>query len=150
VEERILLNDCIKGFILDGFPRTITQANNFDKIIIKNNIKIKSVIQIDVPKGILLKRITGRQVCKGCSKVYNKYFEPFPKNGCLECREKNFFTRSDDDENAFKNVRIKKYNNETKPLVNYYMKKKLLHCISGVGSANEISRKIFKFIKSTK
>ena len=74
VEERIKKEDCRSGFILDGYPRTILQANSFEKIIKKINIKINNVIQIDLPEDILLKRIIGRQECKNCSKIYNKYF----------------------------------------------------------------------------
>ena len=148
VEERILLEDCKNGFILDGFPRTIIQAYNFEKILKKNNISIKSVIQINVDYEILIKRIVGRQVCKKCNKIYNKYSDPFPKNGCYECGEKNIMTRSDDDEDAFKNVRLKKYNEETMPLIEYYKKKNQLYSIDGSSSADKIAEKILKFIKS--
>jgi len=147
IEERILFDDCNKGFILDGFPRTITQANNFDKISLKNNILIKSVIQIDVPEDMLLKRIAGRQVCKKCFRIYNKYFNPFPKNGCRICGERDIIIRNDDNENAFRNVRLKKYYEETRPLLNFYRGRKLLHFIYGVGSTEEIARNIFKFVQ---
>ena len=150
VEQRILFDDCNKGFILDGFPRTVTQANNFDKIIEENNILIKGVIQIDVPEDILLRRITGRQVCKNCFKIYNKYFNPFPKNGCQICREKDIITRNDDNEDAFRNVRLKKYYEETRPLLDYYSSKNLLHCVDGVGSIEKIAEKIFNFVEGAK
>ena len=150
VEQRILLDDCNKGFILDGFPRTIIQANNFDKIIKEKHILINSVIQIDVPEDILLKRITGRQVCKNCFKIYNKYFNPFPNNGCQICGEKDIITRNDDNENAFRNVRLKKYYEETEPLLGYYSSKKLLYRVDGAGSADKIAEKIFKFTLESK
>ena len=149
VEQRILFDDCNKGFILDGFPRTITQANNFDKIIREKHILIKSVIQIDVPENILLKRITGRQVCKKCFKIYNKYFNPFPKNGCKICGAKDIITRNDDNENAFRNVRLKKYQEETRPLLDYYSNNSLLYRVDGAGSVDKIAEKIFKFSQDT-
>ena len=150
VEQRILLNDCNKGFILDGFPRTITQANNFDKIIGEKHILIKNVIQIDVPEDLLIRRITGRQVCKNCFKTYNKYFNPFPKNGCGICGEKSIITRNDDNEEAFRKVRLKKYYEETRPLLDYYSSKNLLHSVDGVGSTEKIAEKIFKFVQESK
>ena len=149
VKDRINLKDCNQGFILDGFPRTIMQANNFDSILIKKKIKIDLVIQINVSKDVLLKRIVGRQICKKCSKIFNKYFNPFPKRGCglKGCKEKNIFTRSDDEKNAFKNVRLKKYEEESRPLLNYYKKKKILHIINGIGTSLEISKSIYKLVQ---
>lgn len=147
VEERIKKEDCRSGFILDGYPRTILQANSFEKIIKKINIKINNVIQIDLPEEILLKRIIGRQECKNCSKIYNKYFNPFPHDGCNDCGQKDIIIRKDDDEYAFKNVRLKKYYQETQPLIDYYNGMKLLHKVDGEGSVEEISKKILKFIK---
>lgn len=149
VNERIQMKDCKNGFILDGFPRTINQAKSLELFFNKMNKKLDFVIQIDVPEDILLKRITGREVCKNCSAVYNKFFNPMPKDGCKNCGSKDgCITRSDDSENAFKNVRLKKYYEETKPLIDYYNKTKLLHSVEGVGSAEEIARNIFKFIQT--
>tara|TARA_Y100000590_G_scaffold127347_1_gene145624 strand:+ start:13122 stop:13775 length:654 start_codon:yes stop_codon:yes gene_type:complete len=147
VEDRIKKEDCKSGFILDGYPRTILQANSFEEIIKKINIRINNVIQIDLPEEILLKRIIGRQECKNCSKIYNKYFNPFPLDGCNDCGKKDIIIRKDDDEYAFKNVRLKKYYQETQPLIDYYNGMKLLYKVDGEGSVEEISKKILKFIK---
>ncbi len=149
VEERILFDDCINGFILDGFPRTIIQAESLEKILKKRNISLNNVIEINVKEEILIKRISGRQVCEKCKKIYNKFFDPFPINGCLDCRGEKITIRTDDDVDAFKNVRLKKYNQETRPLVNYYNEKKLLKSVDGTSPPEEISKKIIKIIKNT-
>ena len=77
VEKRILMNDSKKGYILDGFPRTLNQAISYDLIIKRLNIKLNKVILIDVSENILLKRITGREICRDCTSMYNKFFYPF-------------------------------------------------------------------------
>ena len=94
VEERINMKDCNNGFILDGFPRTIIQAENLDFIFNKINKKINFVFQIDVSEDILVKRITGRQICSKCSTTYNKFFDPMPKKGCRNCGGKDFIIKS--------------------------------------------------------
>lgn len=147
VKHRIDMEDCNKGFIFDGFPRNINQAENLD--IIMNNKKkiINCVLHIDVPEEILIKRITGREVCENCSMTYNKYFNPFPKEGCSKCGSKKILIRSDDDLEAFKNVRLKKYREETLPLINFYMNKNILFTFQGTGNSGEISENIYKFLE---
>ena len=148
VKKRILMQDCNKGFILDGYPRTLPQANSLESIMSEENLKISSVILVDVPEDELLKRITGRLLCNKCSKIYNKYSNPFPENGCgrKDCSKENIMVRSDDEEEAFKQVRLKKYYNETFPLIDYYKSKNLLKKFDGSGSAEKISKKIIDFI----
>ena len=150
VEERILFEDCINGFVLDGFPRTLRQAESLETILKKRNISINNVFEMNVKEEILIKRISGRQVCEKCKKIYNKFFDPFPTNGCFDCGGKKITIRADDDEDAFKNVRLKKYNQETKPLVKYYNEKKLLKSLDGDSPPEEISKKIIEIIKNTK
>jgi len=150
VEKRILMDDCKKGYILDGFPRTIKQGINYDEIIYRLNKKIHSVIQIDVTENTLVKRITGRMFCEKCSEIYNKFFDPFPKEGCRKCGSSGEpLIRSDDDEEAFKNVRLKKYREETEPLIDYYQKKQILHSFDGAKTMSEIAERIYNFVRTS-
>ena len=148
VKQRIEMKDCKEGFIFDGFPRNIIQAENLDIIMNDKKIIINFVIHIDVPEEILIKRITGREVCENCSTIYNKYYNPFPKDGCVKCGKDKVIIRSDDDLEAFKNVRLKKYKEDTLPLVNFYTKKQNLFTFNGEGNSIEISNNIFKFIEN--
>ena len=150
VEERINMKDCNNGFILDGFPRTIIQAENLDFIFNKINKKINFVFQIDVSEDILVKRITGRQICSKCSTTYNKFFDPMPKEGCRNCGGKDIKVRGDDDEIAFKKVRLMKYNTETRPLIDYYKNRNVLSSFDGTITRDEISNNISDYIESLK
>ena len=149
VKNRINMNDCKLGFILDGYPRTLNQAISLELILKEKNKTLDKVIQIDVPENILLKRITGRQVCQKCLQVYNKFFDPLPKTGCKYCgSKKKPIVRSDDEEKSFKNIRLKKYNDETRPLIDFYEKKELLKNFSGIDSSEKISKKIINYLKN--
>ena len=149
VKNRINMADCKNGYILDGFPRTIAQALSLESLLNIINQKINIAIQIDVPEEILFKRITGRETCPKCLAVYNKFFNPMPKEGCNNCgSKKNSIIRSDDREDAFKNVRLKKYNDETRPLIDFYKKKGILQCFNGIGSTEEISNNIIKYLQT--
>ena len=149
VENRINLDDCKTGFILDGFPRTINQATNLESSLKNQSKKLDKVIQIDVPNEILIKRIMGREVCVDCATIYNKFFDPLPVKGCKKCgSKKKPYVRKDDDEISFKNVRLKKYNEETKPLIDYYQNVNLLKSFDGTEQITEIGKKIIKYLKN--
>jgi len=114
VAERIKKPDCVRGFILDGFPRTIEQAKALDSIA-----KIDWVINIDVPEDILVERITGRRSCKKCGAVYHVKYNPPAKEGiCNVCGEK-LYQREDDREDTVRK-RVETYNKQTKVLIDYY------------------------------
>ena len=149
VEKRIYMKDCEKGFIFDGFPRTIVQTKNLEKILNKISKKIDYVIQINIPENILLKRITGRLVCKNCLEVYNKFFDPIPLNGCRICGKNETILRDDDDEKSLV-IRLQKYNQETKPLLKYYEDQKVLNHINGDDTSEIISKSIFDIISNFK
>ena len=147
LKTRIIEKDCEKGFILDGFPRTEVQAISLSALLEKLNKKIDLVIQINISEELLLKRTTGRQVCSNCLSVYNKFYNPFPKKGCNNCGGQKINTRKDDDIGVFKK-RMLKYNNDTKPLVDFYKKINLIKSFEGNASSEEISNNIVKFIKN--
>jgi adenylate kinase len=125
VAERIKKPDCVRGFILDGFPRTIEQAQALDSIA-----KIDWVINIDVPEDILVERITGRRSCKKCGAVYHVKYNPPAKEGiCNVCGEK-LYQREDDREDTVRK-RVETYNKQTRVLIDYYARSGNLLNIDG-------------------
>lgn len=139
VEDRISRDDCKNGYLLDGFPRTVAQADAFDKIA-----KVDYVIDIDVEFDKLLDRITGRRVCPKCGESYHVKFIGDRKD-CKKCGEQ-IIQRDDDNEVTVKK-RISVYHNQTEPLIEYYKAKGILFRVDGEGDVDEIFNRIQKIIK---
>lgn len=147
VEERISKKDCVSGFIMDGFPRNITQSETFEKLIKKLDLPPPIVLNIRCSKNIIIKRLSSRRVCKNCGKNFNLEFLPPKKdNICDDCKEQ-LFQRPDDYPTAIRK-RLDVYEKETKELKNYYNKKKLLFTINAKGNIDEISKQIHKKLLS--
>lgn len=141
VEERLAKPDCSVGFILDGFPRTVVQADALKKTLAGLHKKIEHVISIVVDKEELLGRITGRRTCRLCGKGYNLAFDPPKQEGkCDEC-EGELFQRDDDSEKTMRN-RLDVYEQQTAPLIDYYARESLLRTVSGTGSIEAIQQNI--------
>ena len=124
IEYRIKQDDCKDGFILDGFPRTLTQAELYEDLLIKNNLKVGGVINLILADELLTKRIIGRRMCKECGAIYNIYSEEFaPKNEnvCDKCGGA-LYQRDDDNEKSMR-VRINTYYEQTKPIIDFYKEK---------------------------
>lgn len=121
IEERLKEADAKKGFILDGFPRTIRQAQEFDRILHKINRSVQAVLSLQVSKKRIFERLTSRRVCSECNYVYNLIFSPPPDNGiCKSCgKSATFFQRKDDSEETVKH-RMDVYEELTRPLMDYY------------------------------
>lgn len=131
------------NLLFDGFPRNIYQAEQLDDILEEKNSKIDYVFLLNVDKEILLERITGRRLCKGCGAIYNVNIDSLkPKNElvCDKCGEE-LFTRSDDNEDSF-NVRYSQYLDQTYPLINYYKNKGILYEIDSSINKEETFRQI--------
>lgn len=149
VEERLADKDTEKGFLLDGFPRTIPQAEALDEVLKKMNRKIDKVINLEVPFDLLIKRITGRRVCEDCSATYHVEFNPPKVPGVCDKCGGRLIQRSDDNlENATK--RLETYNKQTKPLIDYYAKQGNLTNIDGSKDIDVVSADIFKALKGVK
>ncbi len=143
MKERLSKEDAKKGFILDGFPRTIAQAEAFDKMLEDMGETLKAVIFIDVPKEELLRRLTGRRTCTKCGRMYHVEFSPPKREGvCDECGAPLYQRDDDKEETILK--RLETYESQTLPLVDYYKSKGILVRIEGVGSIDEINSKIKK------
>ncbi|AGX02172.1 adenylate kinase [Bacillus sp. NRRL B-14911] len=130
VRERLSKEDCNKGFLLDGFPRTVAQADALEDILSELDKKIDYVINIDVDQSILMERLTGRRICKNCGATYHLVFNPPAKaDECDRCGGE-LYQRADDNAETVKNrldVNIK----QTKPLLDFYETKGYLRNIDG-------------------
>lgn len=139
VKDRLTKDDCKKGFILDGFPRTIPQAEFLD-----NLAKIELVFNIIVHDGEIIKRIAGRRSCSCGSSFHIYYKPPKVKDVCDNCGQK-LFEREDQKEGAVK-IRLEMYNTQTKPLVDFYKSRKILNDIDGEQQINKVYEDIKKFL----
>ena len=151
LKNRLNQDDCNNGYILDGFPRNINQAKEYDKLLISLNKKIGYVILLDVDKDTLKKRIVGRLSCKNCGSVYNKYIhETMPKNEgiCDKCNIE-LSKRDDDNEETFEE-RYNTYLKETEPLINYYENKGCLYRVDSGVSLERTYEEIVRIIGSSK
>lgn len=130
VRERLSKDDCEKGFLLDGFPRTVPQADALENILEELNKKINFVINIDVDQDILMERLTGRRICKDCGATYHLVFNPPAKEDRCDRCDGELYQRADDNEATVKtrlDVNIK----QTKPLLDFYETKGYLRNIDG-------------------
>jgi adenylate kinase len=143
VEERVKKGDCRAGFILDGFPRTVAQADALEGTLQRMKKALSRVILVNVDEDELVKRLTGRRVCEKCGAGYHVIFDPPKQEGvCDKCQGK-LYQRDDDKESTIRN-RLKVYNHQTAPLIEYYHKKQLLSVVDGMGSIEEIFGRISK------
>ncbi|WLR42001.1 adenylate kinase [Bacillus carboniphilus] len=130
VRERLGKDDCKKGFLLDGFPRTVAQAEALENILNSLNKSIDYVINIKVDHSILLERLTGRRICKSCGATYHTLFNPPTKEGICDKCGGELYQRNDDNEETVEN-RLNVYVKQTEPLLNFYKSKGYLKHIDG-------------------
>jgi len=141
MKNRFSENDCVKGYILDGFPRTIPQAEGLDQILSHMNQKVDCVVVMDVPDNLIITRLSSRRSCKGCGQVYNLIFEPPDIAGkCNECNE-DLYLREDDNPVTIKQ-RLTVYHEQTAPVINYYSNQGITKVIDAKGSIDEIKTEI--------
>jgi adenylate kinase len=143
VKDRLEEADCKDGFILDGFPRTIAQADGLQEYLASVDRPLDSVINIDVDLNSLVDRLTGRRVCRGCGASFHLMYNPPAKEGvCDECGGE-LYQRKDDSEETIKN-RLNVYVENSKPLIDYYAEKGLLMEVDGNQAINEVLTAIGK------
>src|SRR5688572_21638057 len=137
VQERTAREDCRNGYILDGFPRTPAQAAMLEKVATAQNKKIQA-IEIEVPRELLAKRMVGRRNCPVCGEIYNIYFKP-PKsdNVCDFHPDAQLNHRSDDNLDTVQ-ARLTTYEEQTRPLLDYYSGKNVLHVVDGTRETEAI------------
>lgn len=146
VKERLEKQDCEKGFVMDGFPRNLYQAEGLKKILEEKNIKLDAVINFDVPKEELIERFTGRRVCPSCGATYHiKYNPSLKENICDKCGSE-LIIRADDNRSTVEK-RIEVYEKETMPLIEYYKNEGILISIDGTKSIDEVFKKLIGLLR---
>jgi adenylate kinase len=146
VEERISEPDCTAGFILDGFPRTLPQAEFVDQMLVAKGRGSPLVVNIRVDQEVLMKRLTGRRTCSVCGEIYNVYFGPPKVEGICDKDGGKLLHRADDNEETIRQ-RLVAYENQTSPLIEYYRQKNLLHDVDGNRDPEPIAQDLCQFLK---
>ncbi|MFZ3073258.1 MAG: adenylate kinase [Thermodesulfobacteriota bacterium] len=141
VAGRLNGEDCARGFVLDGFPRNVKQAEALDLTLEKLGKGIDSAIGIEVEKRELVRRLGGRRVCRKCAATYHVIFNPPVKIGACDKCGGELYQRDDDKENTIE-ARLKVYEAETMPVIEHYRKKGFFRAINGAGSVDEITQAI--------
>ena len=141
LKERISQDDCSDGFVLDGFPRNLAQAKALEDIT-----DVDLVISISVDHNLLVERITGRRTCKNCGAIFHiQYQPPQERNICDKCSG-NLYQREDDTEETVKR-RLNTYENETEPLIEYYVNLNILETVVSDGTIDEMRQKVANLLK---
>jgi adenylate kinase len=142
VKDRLNMEDCKNGFLLDGFPRTVNQAKALDDFL--DDIKgIDIALLIDVPKELILDRMTGRRVCTSCGASYHIKFNPTKVDGKCDVCGGDVVQRKDDTESTVKD-RLDVYEKQTQPLIGYYKDKNKLSIVDGTGEIGEVFERVKK------
>jgi adenylate kinase len=137
VAESLKQKDCAKGFILDGFPRTLAQAESLDDILKRLGRELHAVLSIRVPQDLIVERLAGRRMCKHCGALYHLNFNPSKAESVCDRCGGELYQRDDDREETI-NARLGVYAKQTEPLVDYYRKRGMLRDIDGVGQVEDI------------
>ena len=143
IKDRLDADDCQKGFILDGFPRTLAQAQALDDLLKLNGKKIDSVLSFDVPDELIIERIAGRRVCPKCGASYHTKFNPPKKEGICDVCGSELSIRKDDNADTVKN-RLSNYHNQTAPLVDFYKDKGVFIQLDGSQDLKKVTQDMFE------
>ena len=143
VAERLKEKDCEKGFILDGFPRTIPQAESLDTMLRDMRLSLNRALSVQVPRSVIIERLAGRRSCKNCGALAHMVFSPPKREGVCDRCGGELYQRQDDREETVAH-RLKVYEQQTAPLVDYYRGRNLLREIDGVGAVDEIRARVME------
>lgn len=147
VRERSSRNDCKNGYVLDGFPRTPAQAAMLEGLAKEQGKQIVA-IQIDMPAELLMKRMTGRRNCPVCGEIYNIYFKPPKKDNVCDLHPDVQLRHRADDNPETVRARLATYEDQTRPLLEYYQKANALHVVDGARDTEAIYREIADIVTS--
>jgi len=146
VAERLQRADCAPGFLLDGFPRTIAQADALAAELARSGQKLDGVVSLMVARADLVERLSGRRVCRECGAMYHERFDPPKKAGVCDRCQGTLYQRSDDNAETV-NSRLSVYERLTAPLLAYYRDRSLLYEIDGDGTPEDVSQRITTTLK---
>ena len=138
IDARIDAPDCVQGFILDGFPRTVPQAEALDIMLSNKNKKLDAVVELKVDENLLVERVAGRFTCAKCGAGYHDSFKPTQKAGiCDQCGATDFTRRADDNAETMK-TRLKAFRDQTAPILPYYATRGILKSIDGMAPVPDV------------
>jgi adenylate kinase len=141
VAERLKQKDCERGFLFDGFPRTIPQAESLDGILKKAGLDLNCVLSVQVPQSIIVERLAGRRTCRKCGAMFHVAFNAPKRDAVCDSCGGELYQRDDDKEQTIAH-RLQVYDTQTAPLVNYYRVRGLLREIDGVGEIDQIRARV--------
>ena len=141
VAERLKEKDCQSGFLLDGFPRTIPQAESLDEILKTMGLSLNCVLLVQVPQNIIVERLAGRRTCRKCGALCHVIFNPPKQSGVCDRCGGELYQRDDDREQTITH-RLQVYETQTAPLVEYYSQRGLLRAVDGVGEIDQIRARV--------
>ncbi|MCX7843623.1 MAG: adenylate kinase [Clostridia bacterium] len=145
VKDRLRQPDCNNGFIMDGFPRTIPQAEYLENALKEMGMHVDAALNIDVPDEVIISRISGRRICPACGMSYNVVSNPPRTEGICDSCGGRVVHRDDDKEETVVN-RLKVYHEQTEPLIKFYEARGKLKTVDGQGSVEESSKRVFKVL----
>ena len=137
VIDRLSQEDCQKGYILDGFPRTIPQAKALDEALVKRGEKMEYAIDVNVPDENIVTRMSGRRACVGCGATYHVVYNPSAKGDVCEVCGENLILREDDEPETVQK-RLTVYHDQTQPLIDYYNGQNILKVVDGTQDLNDV------------
>jgi adenylate kinase len=143
VAERLKESDCEKGFILDGFPRTIQQAKSLAEILAELGLTLSAVLSVQVPNHVIVERLAGRRTCRDCGTLYHRNFDPPEREGICDHCGGDLVQRDDDREETIR-ARLDVYDTQTAPLVDFYRDQGILREIDGVGKVEDIRDRLVR------
>lgn len=140
IEERLCVGDCDRGCLLDGFPRTLPQAEFLDQLSTRKDMRVRA-FNINVPRDMLWKRLAGRRQCLKCGTIYNIYYKPSEREGVCDLDGSKLITREDDNSEAIEK-RLALYDEKTRPLLDYYNQSGRLTEVDGTGRPDEVYERL--------
>jgi adenylate kinase len=149
VKDRLTWEDCKNGYLLDGFPRTVVQAEALQEFLASRDEKLDTALSIEVPSKFILERMTGRRVCLSCGASYHVKFNPPAKAGMCDVCGSDIVQRKDDTEETV-SERLDVYERQTQPLIDFYNNKNLLSTVDGTKAINEVFESICNILGSAK
>lgn len=147
VRDRLKDKDCSRGFLLDGFPRTVSQAEALDHLLSDLEVNLDAVILLDVPDAVVIERLSGRRICRSCGTIFHVNFNPSTDGSRCDRCGGEIYQRDDDREEVIRN-RLKVYYEQTSPLIEYYERKSLLKKVDASESSDTVLTMIESLVRT--